>query len=86
MKGHFAKYLPYVLPSIFSMATLNPKMGVSGQDALFELSDVLNEVKPTDEKDKKTGIVTDELEEKETAIQMLSVFIDELGESYFEYV
>jgi hypothetical protein len=28
MKASFSKYLPYVLPSIFSMATLNPQMGV----------------------------------------------------------
>ena len=85
MKGQFAKYLPYVLPSIFNMATLNPKMGVSGQDALYELSDVLKEVQPADS-EKKASIVTDEVEEKEVAIQMLAVFIDELGESYFEYV
>ena len=86
MKSNFAKYLPFVLPSIFSMATLNPKMGVAGQDAMHELSDVLNEIKPADGDAKKTSIVTDEIEEKEVAIQMLAVFIDELGEAYIEYV
>jgi len=49
---------------------------------------VLNEVKP----DAKAGgtthinIVTDEIEEKDVAIQMLSVFVDELGGSYYNYV
>lgn len=86
MKGAFSKYLPHVLPSIFNMATLQPKMGVQGQDAVFELNDVLNEIKPEDKKETKTSIVTDEIEEKEVAIQMLSVFIDELGASFFDYV
>lgn len=86
MKGSFAKYLPHVLPSIFNMATLQPQMGVSGQEALANLSDVMNEIKPEDGTGKKTSVVTDETEEKETAIQMLSVFIDELGEAFFDYV
>lgn len=86
MKGAFAKYLPYVLPSIFSMATLNPQMGVSGQDSLHALSDVLNEIKPAENAEKKTNIVTDEIEEKEVAIQMLSVFIDELGDAFYDYI
>jgi len=86
MKGSFSKYLPYVLPSIFSMATLNPQMGVSGQDELHALSDVLNEIKPADNSEKKTNIVTDEIEEKEVAIQMLSVFIDELGAAFYDYI
>lgn len=30
MKEHFAPYLPAVLPSLLSMATLNPQMGISG--------------------------------------------------------
>lgn len=86
MKAKFSKYLPYVLPSIFSMATLNPQMGVQGDDALHSLSDVLNEIKPLDNSEKKTSIVTDEIEEKEVAIQMLSVFIDELGDAFYDYI
>lgn len=30
MKAEFGKYLPQVLPSVLSMATLNPEMGISG--------------------------------------------------------
>jgi len=86
MKGSFAKYLPSVLPSIFNMATLQPQMGVSGQAELAALSDVLNEVKPEESSGKKSSVFTDEIEEKETAIQMLSVFIDELGGDFFDYV
>lgn len=86
MRDSFVKYLPHVLPSIFNMATLNPQMGVSGQDELHSLSDVLNEIKPADFSDKKTNILTDEIEEKEVAIQMLSVFIDELGAGFYDYI
>jgi len=75
-----------VLPSIFSMALLNPEMGISGQDALADLSDVLNEIRPEEANEKKTNIVTDEIEEKDVAIQMLAVFIDELGFAFAEYV
>jgi len=68
MKDKFSKYLPFVLPSIFSMATLSPQMGVSGQNELHALSDVLNEIRPEEIGDKKLNIVTDEIEEKEVAI------------------
>jgi hypothetical protein len=50
------------------------------------LSDVLNEIRPEGEGEKKTSIVTDEIEEKEVAIQMLSVFIDELGVAFYDYI
>lgn len=61
-------------------------MGVSGQEELHSLSDVLNEIKPADLSEVKTNILTDELEEKEVAIQMLSVFIDELGAGFYDYI
>ena len=32
------------------------------------------------------NIVTDEIEEKEVAIQMLSVFIDELGQEFYDFI
>lgn len=86
MKTNFAPYLKDVLPSIFSMALLNPEMGISGQDALADLSDVLNEIRPEENTEKKTNIVTDEIEEKDVAIQMLAVFIDELGFAFADYV
>lgn len=56
------------------MATLNPSMGVSGQETLANLTDVLKEVSPDtqnkDDKETKTGmnVLTDELEEKDVAI------------------
>lgn len=53
-----------------------------------DLVDVLNEVKPhtTSEEKKKFNITTDEIEEKDVAIQMLVVFVDELGSGFAEYV
>lgn len=70
------------------MATLNPEMGISGMDASASITDVLQELKPEtgDGDEKKANIVTDEIEEKDVAIQMLSVFIDELGVAFAEYV
>ena len=32
------------------------------------------------------GVVTDEIEEKDTAIQMLAVFIDEVGVGVYDYI
>jgi hypothetical protein len=69
------------------MATLNPEMGVSGGDTLGSLVDVLKEVgTPGDEGAGKMNVVTDEIEEKDTAIQMLAVFIDECGAGFAPYV
>jgi len=88
MKSEFAPHLPKILPGIFNMATLNPEMGISGQDALASLTDVLQEITPAKASDdeKNTNVVTDEIEEKDIGIQMLSVFIDEVGEACYDYV
>lgn len=50
--------------------------------------DVLSEVKPatSQDKDQKFNINTDEIEEKDVAIQMIAVFIDELGGGFAEFV
>ena len=89
MKTAFAPYLKDVLPGIFSSATLNPQMGVAGKDALASLTDVLSEIKPDatkGSKEDKMNVVTDEIDEKDVAIQMLAVFIDEVGEAYIDWV
>ena len=86
MKEGFSPYLPAVLPGVFSMATLNPEMGVSGMDQFANLTDVLKEVKSDGTGEKGVNIVTDEIEEKDVAIQMLAVFIDEVGVGCFDYI
>jgi len=68
MKKAFTPYLKDVLPSVFAMASLNPEMGIQGEDKLSALVDVLNEVKPSKEGENKINITTDELEEKNVAI------------------
>jgi len=70
------------------MATLNPEMSISGTTATGDISDLLSEVKPdaSADKEKKININTDEIEEKDVAIQMLAVFIDELGAVFAPYV
>lgn len=82
--------MPQILPSVLSMAALNPSMGISGQDTLAELTDVLAEVTPAgasvDGGEKHMSVVTDEIEEKDVALQMLSVFIDEAPDKIFDHV
>jgi hypothetical protein len=85
MKTKFTPYLPHILPSILSMATLKPTMGVAGHGET-EIGDVLQEVRPDESKGKKTNIMTDEIEEKDSAIQMLVVFIEELGAGFSAYI
>lgn len=88
MGVEFGPYLPSVIPSLFQMATLNPEMSISGNVATGDIADVLSEIKPdaTADKEKRININTDEIEEKDVAIQMLAVFIDELGSVFAPYV
>ena len=79
--------MPQILPSVLSMAALNPEMGIAGQDTLAELTDVLKEVTPDQAESgegKAMNVVTDEIEEKDVAMQMLSVFIDEVPEVCYD--
>ena len=90
LKKEFAPFLNSVLPSLFQMAALNPEMAIQGgEQAGRDLIDVLNEVKPASGEDAdkvKFNITTDEIEEKDVAIQMLAVFIDELGSGFADWV
>src|SRR5687767_12415221 len=88
MKKEFAPFLNDVIPSLFQMATLNPEMGIAGSTKTGDLVDVLSEVKPdhAPEDKVKIQITTDETEEKDVGIQMLAVFIDELGGAFAPFV
>lgn len=86
MKKDFAPFLSAVVPSLFQMATLNPEMSIQGFEKAGDLVDVLSEIKPVDKSEKQININTDETEEKDVAIQMLTVFIDELGGAFAEYI
>ena len=77
MKEGFTPYLAAILPNILTMATLKPDMGIDGQTGA--LDDVLNEITPDSGEKKHQNIMNDDIEEKDSAIQMLIVFIDELG-------
>lgn len=65
MKKDFTPYLAEILPNILSMATLKPQIGVQGQESA-DITDVLKEM--GDSNEKKTNIMTDEIEEKDSAI------------------
>ena len=87
MKSEFGPYLNQVLPSVLSMAALEPAMSVQGNDSVAALTDVLNEVTPASGEGGKTAnVMTDEIEEKDVAIQMLNVFIDEVPELCYAYI
>ena len=83
MKKDFTPYLAEILPNILNMATLKPQIGVIGQESA-DISDVLKEM--GDNQEKKTNIMTDEIDEKDSAIQMLTVFIEELGGGFAQYI
>jgi hypothetical protein len=88
MRKEFVPYLPAVIPSLFQMASLNPEMAIQGSTTSGDIVDVLHEVKPisdTPHEKNKIHITTDEIEEKDTAIQMLAVFIGELGGGFADY-
>ena len=53
---------------------------------MAELTDVLAEVTPSGESGTGLNVVTDELEEKDVALQMLSVFIDEVPDKIFDHI
>jgi archaellum component FlaC len=79
MKGTFAPYLSQILPPIINYASLKPSMGIADQGD-GDIEDVLSEIKTTGaDGEKKANLVTDEIEEKDTAIQMITVFLEELG-------
>ena len=64
-------------------------MGIQGQENLGELTDVLKEVASQSKDDSKQGnkdVMTDEIEEKQVALEMLGVFIDEAPEACFDSV
>jgi hypothetical protein len=60
-------------------------MGIEGQGEAG-LSDVLNELDSNTEGTKKANVMTDEIEEKDSALQMLIVFIEELGGGFAQYI
>lgn len=83
MEKEFAVIMPEIMPEIFNMASLQPKVtaGETGDDILQFLSE------KDEGADKKVfSVESDELEEKNIGIQMLSVIIDELKELYAPYV
>lgn len=86
MKGLFTPFLHEILPSILSMASLKPKMGIEGAGE-SDIEHVLSEIKPEGKDgEKKASIMTDAIEEKDTAIQMLIVFVEELEGACFPYL
>ncbi len=87
MKQDFAPYLNLILPSVFTMATLNPEMSISGSNYGGGLTDVLHEMNPNDNDSKKNlNVNTQETDEIDEAVKMLSAFIDELGPAFFPWV
>jgi len=86
MKEKFAPYLEQILPGVLAMAAFSPEMGVAGGDSLAKMEDVMSELNEEGSGAAKLNIHTDEVEEKDVAIQMLAVFIDECGKGYAPYI
>lgn len=84
MTDKFTPYLSEVLPPILAQASLRAEMKIQGQEEGTDIQGMLEEVGNV--KEKKANIMTDEIEEKDSAIQMLVVFIDELGTGFAPYI
>lgn len=83
MEKEFIPYLPKIVPSLFQQAALKPVASIGGQTG--DILDFLAEVK-VDTSGQTISVKTDEIDEKNTAIQMLTVFIEELEEGFAEYI
>lgn len=86
MQEEFAPYLDQIMPNILQISLLQPKLGIDGNEG--DIEDMLKEIR-TEDKDgnsKKININSDELEDKDTAIQMLVVFVEELGSGFAKYI
>lgn len=73
MAGDFKPYLDQIIPSLLQVASLNPDFKTSENTLLIE------------EEDKDKNIVTSEIEEKTSAIQMIEAFLNELKDQFAEY-
>lgn len=83
MQQDFAPYLEQIIPNLLSQSALKPSVGVTGEtgDILQFLSEV------TVSKDGNTiGVKSDEIEDKNVAIQMLTVLIEEMKEYFSPYI
>jgi len=83
MEKEFAQYLPKIIPSLFNQAALQPKVGVEGNSG--DILEFISELKVTEDS-KTLSVKTDQMEDKNRAIQMLSGFVDDLEDAFAEYI
>lgn len=83
MEQDFAPYLPQIIPPLLNQSALKPSVGVSGEEG--DILSFLSEVRVGPEGN-TIGIKSDELEDKNVAIQMLTVIIEEMKDSYAPYI
>lgn len=80
LKEDFAPYLPEIIPQLLNMSALKPKIGVTGETG--DILQFLSEVSTLS----KDGLKTNEIEDKNVAIQMLTVIIDEMKSHFAPYI
>ena len=78
MKSDFSPYLQQIMPSILNNAALKVTVGVEGMGE-GDMEVVMEELNK-DSKNRQ-NIMTDEIEEKNTALEMLQVFLEECPEA-----
>ena len=84
MEKEFVPYLGELVPALFEQAALKPKASVEGEEG--DILQFLSEIKVSEDGAKGLNIVTGETDDKNVAIQMLTVFIDELEEGFAPYI
>lgn len=86
MEDEFVPYLKDIIPSLFSLAALKPNINVESGDS-SDILEYLAEIKVSEDgKTVSSSVNTDQIEDKNIAIQMLTVFIDELEEGFVDYI
>lgn len=74
MLDDFIPYLDQIVPTLLKIASLNPEFKTSGQESLIENDEEEN------------NIVSSEIDEKTSALQMMEAFVTELKSGFSKYV
>ena len=82
LRENFIPYLQYLLPGIYSMLQLQP-VEVADPDAEEEEADMTVAFL---EDGKAMGLKTSQIEDFQSAVQMLTCFLEVLGGHYFEHI
>jgi len=83
MQEDFAPYLDSIIPNLLNISALKPRVGISGETG--DILQYLSEINVSAD-GKTIGVKSDEIEDKNVAIQMLTVIIEEMKGHFAPYI